>query len=99
MNTDTIRQLLPILRQKSTIAGLVGLVTAIFAMFGGQMTPEMAANVSQVLLALISIIAIAVQPKPAGGKYGPHDFREGDTVTQSDGTLFELRAGKWTRLA
>lgn len=98
MNTDTLRQLLPILKQRSTIAGLLGLITAIYAMFGGQLSPEQSAQISQVLLALVSVVAIVVQPKPAGGKYKPQDFKQGDQVTQEDGAMFEMRGGKWVKL-
>ena len=95
MNQDAWHQILTILKQKSTIAGLVGLVGALYAAFGHVLTPEQSAGISSALLAFVSVVAIAVQPKPKGGRYSPKEYRSGDTYIDDSGTR-HFDGEKWS---
>ena len=86
---------LPILRQKSTIAGIVSIVVAVVALFGLDLTAEHTTQITGVLVALLSLVAIFVQPKPAGGHYTPQDHKIGDTYDFPDGKRVTFDGQEW----
>ena len=95
MNKHQLVELLPILRQKSTIMGIVGLIASFYGLFGGTLSAEQSGHLSEIVLALVSIVAIVVQPKPAGGRYKTRDFRNGDTYEDSNGVIHVFQEGAW----
>lgn len=76
-----------VLREKSTMAGLVGLGVAIAAAFGYQIDPGQEAAVTEVVLAIISVVAIATRQKepPRYDKPETWHDRRGDDVRDDRG--------------
>lgn len=56
-------QILSLLKQKSTLAGIVGLIGSILANRGFIVDAELRSLISEALLVVMSIVAIATQPK------------------------------------
>lgn len=75
--------------------GIVGLIASLYGLFGGNLSPEQSGHISEILLAVVSIVAIVVQPKPARGRYTPKEFRDGDTFTDDQGVIHVFGGGKW----
>lgn len=81
--------MLAIMRQKSTIAGMAGIVVTLISQFGVEVSEEQRAAIMETMLVIMSVVAIATQPKPkevhphgantgpAGGNRHPagHDIR------------------------
>lgn len=75
-----------VLREKSTMAGLVGLGVAIAATFGVDVEPNQELILTEVVLAIISVVAIATRPRDAPRHGHPetwHD-RKGDNIVRDD---------------
>lgn len=87
--------ILSVLKQKSTIAGIVGVIGAIYAYFGTEFTAEQVASTTSILLAVISVIAIVVQPRPSGGHYSPKDYRPGDSYEEPGQPVRVFDGEKW----
>ena len=88
--------ILSVLKQKSTIAGLVGIIGAVYAYFGTEFSAEQAGNVTAILLAVISVVAIVVQPRPTGGHYNPNDYKPGDSYEEPGQPVRVFDGKKWT---
>lgn len=76
-----------VLREKSTMAGLVGLGVAIAAAFGHKVDSGQEAAITELVLAIISVIAIATRPREPSRYSKPdtwHD-RRGDDVRDDRG--------------
>ena len=96
MSREAWHKILTVLKQRSTMVGLVGLVGGIVAAFGHVMTPEQSASITSALLAIVSVVAIATQPKPAGGKYRQEDYAPGDTYSDDSGQTKRFDGKKWS---
>ena len=59
-------QIVLVLKQKSTLLGLASLIAIIYSLFGSDMTPEQVTSVTGALGALLSVVAIVLQPKGSG---------------------------------
>jgi preprotein translocase subunit SecG len=59
-------QIILVLKQKSTLLGLASLIAIIYSLFGSDMTPEQVTSVTGALAALLSVVAIVLQPKGSG---------------------------------
>ena len=84
------KAILKVLSQRSTITGIIGLVAALVSSFGVAISPEIRANLAEVALAIVSIVAIVMPEKPKGGQYHPDDYKEGDTWVRPDGKRFTM---------
>ena len=54
------KAILKVLSQRSTITGIIGLVAALVSSFGVAISPEIRANLAEVALAIVSIVAIVM---------------------------------------
>lgn len=83
-----ILQILPFLLQKSTIAGIAGIICTVIAMFGVDVTAEHAASIVALISASVSLVAILTQEKPSGGHYTPSDYKPGESYQDDDGIRY-----------
>jgi len=96
LNRDSWHQILKVLSQKSTIAGIVALIGTIYAIWGSELTPEQTASITGAIAALLSVVAIIIQPRPSGGKYTRDDYRPGDEYKDETGAVKRFDGEKWT---
>jgi hypothetical protein len=64
-------------------------------MWGSELTPDQVASVTGALAALLSVVAIIIQPKPTGGHYKPADYAKGDSYEDPDGTTRVFDGELW----
>ena len=95
MNRDSWHQILKVLSQKSTIAGIVALIGTIYAIWGSELTPEQTASITGAIAALLSVVAIIIQPKASGGHYTRDDYRPGNTYEDENGVVKKFDGTKW----
>ena len=95
MDKAVWHEIVLVLKQKSTLVGLASLIAIIYSLFGSDMTPEQVASVTGALGALLSVVAIILQPKPSGGHYKNTDYKIGDSYSDPDGTTRVFNGEVW----
>lgn len=98
-------QTFTVLREKSTLAGLVGLAVAVAAAFGVHVAPGQEALITEIVLAIISMVAIFTRPRPPSRYNHPetwHDRSSDDRDVYSDSNpdrriIGDGRAGEASR--
>jgi hypothetical protein len=95
MNKAAWHQILKVLSQKSTITGIVALIGTIYALWGSELEPDQIASITGALAALLSVVAIILQPRPSGGHYKNTDYKIGDSYSDPDGTTRVFNGEVW----
>jgi uncharacterized membrane protein len=96
MNSDTWHQILKVLSQKSSITGIVAMVAVIFTLFGSELSPEHATSITGAIAALLSVLAIVIQPRPSGGHYTEKDYNPGDSYEEPGQPVRTFDGEKWS---